>query len=151
MIQISVCANPCFASVVSGRLWCVLWTFLSPPVLFLGRTARFAGCRGCCCAWERSFYCPLVAVCAAMWGRRGGVRCCGWARLGRKAMPPARVLSFLTWQRLDLGLLQRRTNVSGGDNKVQSTHHRGPETTDAKHGFAKTLICIICTSINYSL
>ncbi len=46
---------------------------------------------------------------------------------------------------------QRRTTVSGSDNKVQSTHHRGPETTDAKHGLAQALICIICTSINYSL
>ncbi len=35
--------------------------------------------------------------------------------------------------------------------KVQITHHRGPETTDAIRGLAQTLICIICTSINYSL
>ncbi len=38
---------------------------------------------------------------------------------------------------------QRRAHVSGGDNKVQGTHHRGPETTDAKHGLPQTLICII--------
>ncbi len=46
---------------------------------------------------------------------------------------------------------QWRTHVSGGDNKVESTHYRGPETTGGKHGLAQTLIFIICTSIDYSL
>ncbi len=40
---------------------------------------------------------------------------------------------------------------SGDDNKFESTHYRGPETTGGKHGLAQTLICIICTSIDYSL
>ncbi len=97
---LSCCVNSLTASQVSRLRWYVPLTWLSPL-----RTFVRVG---------------LLSFCTAMRGRTGEGQFCGWMRLNRKIMSPARALSLLTW--LPPGPCD--WVVSGRSGVLSSTHSR---------------------------